>query len=175
MKIRIDQNLCKACGVCVDVCPLSVIQIQDGSISIDQGRCTLCQACIEGCPTGALAIAYDVERIERISPVPLAQNAPANKSAQVTGARPQTRLGESVLALVGETLLPLVIGSLVSYLDRRLAAQAGPQRAPIVRTSSVRTSSVRTDDVQQVGQDAPRCRRQRRRRARLQDTPGRKW
>lgn len=45
-------DACTECGFCVENCPTSAIDPDDGR-SIDTARCITCCACIKGCPSGA--------------------------------------------------------------------------------------------------------------------------
>lgn len=52
------QNLCNACGICLESCPEGVITAdpESGEISLDHARCNNCGKCIEVCYRGALKI-----------------------------------------------------------------------------------------------------------------------
>jgi electron transfer flavoprotein alpha subunit len=54
--IKVDQEKCTTCGICVDICPVSAIDISEGVISIDRGSCTLCGVCVSVCPVNAISI-----------------------------------------------------------------------------------------------------------------------
>ncbi len=49
----IDTNLCDLNGKCVEVCPVSAIDIND-TLNINEDKCILCSACITHCPQKAL-------------------------------------------------------------------------------------------------------------------------
>ena len=51
----VDNDLCTACGFCVDVCPEQAISVDDVA-TIESGRCTGCGACVVECPTAALSL-----------------------------------------------------------------------------------------------------------------------
>jgi electron transfer flavoprotein alpha subunit len=53
--IRIDQEKCVSCALCVSVCPFGCISIKDNKISINEG-CNLCGACKNECPGEAILI-----------------------------------------------------------------------------------------------------------------------
>ena len=56
-KIKIDQNKCIGCGICVDVCPHNVISINDKIAYLsNKDRCIECGACDKNCPTNALEV-----------------------------------------------------------------------------------------------------------------------
>lgn len=54
--IRIAENKCTACGMCVKACPFSAIVVQRNLAVVDHATCTLCGACIEACGQGAIEI-----------------------------------------------------------------------------------------------------------------------
>lgn len=57
---EIDVDECTACGVCVDACPMGVLEIEDGvSKVVDEDSCIACAACLEECPTGAITDVVD--------------------------------------------------------------------------------------------------------------------
>lgn len=51
---KINKKLCKACGICVKVCPGNAIQI-DEKATIDPEKCLLCGCCVEVCQFGAIS------------------------------------------------------------------------------------------------------------------------
>lgn len=75
-KIRIDSKSCDGCGVCVSVCPSSVLKISRGKVRVDNSeaclgirarqlcstcleeeeRCRGCVVCVRNCPTSAIEI-----------------------------------------------------------------------------------------------------------------------
>lgn len=52
----VDQEKCVGCGVCVDVCPVGAISVDDVA-EVDHERCTGCARCVATCPEGALSLA----------------------------------------------------------------------------------------------------------------------
>ena len=48
--IKIIENKCDFCGVCVTVCPVDCIEVREASISIDHPVCIDCDLCVEICP-----------------------------------------------------------------------------------------------------------------------------
>jgi pyruvate ferredoxin oxidoreductase delta subunit len=45
---------CKACGICVDVCPDSAVYVEDKQYYIDYNYCKGCGLCAYECPTEAI-------------------------------------------------------------------------------------------------------------------------
>ncbi len=55
MGIKINQEKCVSCAVCVSACPFGIIDIKDNLVTIREG-CNLCGACREACPAEAIVI-----------------------------------------------------------------------------------------------------------------------
>ncbi|KYH39334.1 MAG: polyferredoxin, heterodixulfide reductase subunit A [Candidatus Bathyarchaeota archaeon B23] len=47
---------CDGCGVCVEVCPLDAIKLEDETPRVDLVSCDGCGACVSRCPRGALRL-----------------------------------------------------------------------------------------------------------------------
>ncbi len=69
---RIDEDLCKGCGLCVSVCPKHVLEIADkvntkGYFPAYQARpgdCVFCATCCRMCPD----VAITISEAEEVSP-----------------------------------------------------------------------------------------------------------
>ncbi len=55
MSIRIDEDKCIGCGVCVDTCPYGALVVVDGTARVGDG-CVLCGVCADNCETGAICL-----------------------------------------------------------------------------------------------------------------------
>lgn len=56
-KAIIDTNYCVACGACVKVCPLQIINIEQGIFAnIDYEKCVGCGKCSKICPASVIEI-----------------------------------------------------------------------------------------------------------------------
>lgn len=55
MSAKVDINKCVGCGICVDVCPVQAIRIENGKVIISDS-CIECGACVNVCPRGAISI-----------------------------------------------------------------------------------------------------------------------
>ena len=57
-KISIDQDLCTGCGICSEICPFGIPQVNgDGKFEMfEPERCTECSACKRNCPTMAILL-----------------------------------------------------------------------------------------------------------------------
>ncbi|MDR2503587.1 MAG: 4Fe-4S binding protein [Deltaproteobacteria bacterium] len=55
--VQVDVDKCNGDGECVDMCPVSVYEMQSGKSSpVNAGDCLGCESCVEACPTGAITI-----------------------------------------------------------------------------------------------------------------------
>jgi len=55
LKAVLDQEKCTGCGICVDVCPVNAITLNDIA-EIDKDTCTGCGICLNVCPTQAISL-----------------------------------------------------------------------------------------------------------------------
>ncbi|MDO8963068.1 MAG: 4Fe-4S binding protein [Coriobacteriia bacterium] len=53
----VDKDLCTACGICVDECPTSALDLGDVAVLARPDDCTECGTCEEVCPNEAIALA----------------------------------------------------------------------------------------------------------------------
>jgi 2-oxoglutarate ferredoxin oxidoreductase subunit delta len=54
-RVRVDDKLCKKCGICVFVCPKKVFSLS-GGLEIDYERCNGCKRCEVYCPDFAVEV-----------------------------------------------------------------------------------------------------------------------
>lgn len=59
MKVYVDQDLCIACGFCIDTCPAVFDWNDDGKSeaivdTVPDGEENACRDAVEGCPTEAI-------------------------------------------------------------------------------------------------------------------------
>ncbi len=55
MAVKIDEDACTGCGICVDVCPVDALELND-VVVVDEGDCIECGACVPECPVDALSL-----------------------------------------------------------------------------------------------------------------------
>ncbi len=54
-KAKVVENLCVACGTCVDVCPVNAINILKGMFArVDDNKCVGCGKCERVCPASVI-------------------------------------------------------------------------------------------------------------------------
>ena len=61
VKITVDTNKCNGDGICVDVCPSGVFELNaDGkSVPVNPDECIECMACVDQCPENAITVEID--------------------------------------------------------------------------------------------------------------------
>ena len=55
--LKLDRDKCTGCGLCAEVCPHEVFQIENRKATIsDRDACMECGACAMNCPASALSV-----------------------------------------------------------------------------------------------------------------------
>lgn len=52
----VDPDLCTACGICVDECPTSALELGDIAVLARPDDCTECGTCADVCPNEAIEL-----------------------------------------------------------------------------------------------------------------------
>jgi ferredoxin len=55
----LNEELCTACGTCVETCAFGAIAIDGDKANVDQEKCLGCGACTTQCPSDALSLVRD--------------------------------------------------------------------------------------------------------------------
>ncbi|MBK5254270.1 MAG: 4Fe-4S binding protein [Peptostreptococcaceae bacterium] len=53
-KIKINDDECNRCGLCVSVCPIDAMVLKDNNVLIDYKKCISCMRCANYCPENAI-------------------------------------------------------------------------------------------------------------------------
>ena len=55
--VKVDWKKCNGDGVCADVCPVSVFELQDNkAVPVNMDECLGCESCVEVCESGAITV-----------------------------------------------------------------------------------------------------------------------
>ena len=46
-------NICNACGICVESCPVGALSLEEGEVLWDSAKCVNCDTCVEICPNSS--------------------------------------------------------------------------------------------------------------------------
>ena len=52
----VDADLCTVCGICVDECPESCLDLEDVAVLTRPDDCTECGTCVDVCPSEAIEL-----------------------------------------------------------------------------------------------------------------------
>jgi len=52
----VNEEMCTACGICVDECPSSCFDLEDVVKFNRKEDCTECDICYDECPNGAISL-----------------------------------------------------------------------------------------------------------------------
>ena len=110
--LKIDQNKCNACGLCVTSCAFGAIAVDEDVVRAND-RCTLCGACVNACPQNALAIKRRKVSAEELS----------DYKGVFIWAECESR---------GETHIPKKVAYEILAQGRKLADQLGEQLSAVV-------------------------------------------
>ncbi|NLW22941.1 MAG: 4Fe-4S binding protein [Tissierellia bacterium] len=56
MVIKIDNEKCTKCGLCIETCPINIIRMEGDMVLMDETRCIKCKTCVGVCPSKAIYI-----------------------------------------------------------------------------------------------------------------------
>ena len=55
--LKLDEEKCMGCGICLSVCPHAVLQLTNGRVEIrNRDACMECGACAQNCPVKAVRV-----------------------------------------------------------------------------------------------------------------------
>ncbi|MBA4389622.1 MAG: histidine kinase [Syntrophus sp. (in: bacteria)] len=63
-KIEINDQECRRCSYCVQLCPTKAIKLEKNTIRIIPERCILCGSCITGCPQQAMSLSSGLSMVK---------------------------------------------------------------------------------------------------------------
>uniref|UniRef100_A0A7C3UXJ6 4Fe-4S ferredoxin n=1 Tax=Desulfobacca acetoxidans TaxID=60893 RepID=A0A7C3UXJ6_9BACT len=102
--IKIDQEKCDGCGLCVPSCAEGAIVLVEGKAQLLADKyCDGLGACLGECPRGALSI-EERETEEFVGPAPGAPGEPAHPEAQAAPAKPAAVRAEATFVCPGSAM-----------------------------------------------------------------------
>ena len=120
MWMKVNQEICSGCGVCVTVCSNEAITLYEGKATIDPQACSGCGQCAEECPNGA------IQPVQLPSPAPQVVQPVLETVEQPTVITPPARrwreVVKPVFTFLGREVAPRVVDVLVNALDKRLSS-----------------------------------------------------
>ncbi len=92
-KVAVDLDLCKACGICITLCPEDVFDADDQAMPViaRPDACTACLLCELHCPDFAIEVRRPVKKAAGkagATPAEIDEDQPDRVIAVVTGRRP---------------------------------------------------------------------------------------
>ena len=121
--VRLDEEKCKGCTVCIKGCPTEAIRVRDGKAHIIEERCIDCGECIRKCENHAkLAITDSLEDLKRFkycvalpAPALMGQFRPDVSPEKILGALLKLGFDEVFEVAVGADY---VTAAIKEYLKR---------------------------------------------------------
>jgi len=119
--LYVDEKRCSGCGLCVDVCPVEAITLQDRVAAIDQNLCTECEACAAACPEGAILTVTEPALLPQLE----REVAPYERQQATVplAARLAPTVG-AALFFMGREVVPRVASYLLDAWDRRMSSRS---------------------------------------------------
>ena len=59
---QLDNDICTACGICIDVCPFNALSENEIYAALDWELCMGCGICVEQCPNEAISLVRDEKK-----------------------------------------------------------------------------------------------------------------
>ncbi len=68
-RVTFRENICKGCGLCIDACPVKIIEIDNKNLNAkgyhpahctDMSKCRGCAMCATMCPDVAIIVEKDI-------------------------------------------------------------------------------------------------------------------
>ena len=51
---KVDPDICTGCGICVELCPMDTIVMENGVAMINEENCSNCRFCVSTCSLSAI-------------------------------------------------------------------------------------------------------------------------
>ena len=56
MAAKVNLEECTVCGIGVDECPATAIELKKDKAKVDPEECTECGSCVDACPNSAISM-----------------------------------------------------------------------------------------------------------------------
>ncbi len=56
MVATVKTEECTGCGICVDECPATAIELKNEKAKVNEEECTECGTCADSCPNSAITV-----------------------------------------------------------------------------------------------------------------------
>lgn len=90
--LKIDNELCKGCSLCIKSCPAAALAMENKLAVVDLDKCILCGACVSTCKFNAISIEINKQAAEDLS---------SYSGVWVFGEQRDGKIAEVVLELIG--------------------------------------------------------------------------
>ncbi|HEY3418260.1 MAG TPA: 4Fe-4S binding protein, partial [Armatimonadota bacterium] len=122
MSIRVIEDKCKGCTLCVKVCPTSAISMQDKLATIVLEQCNYCSSCVSACKFSAIVIEIEKQARENLDEYSGVWVFGEQNDGKLAGVVPELiSVGRELADARGSKLSVVVLGSDIEALGDELA------------------------------------------------------
>lgn len=154
MILRVNQDYCAGCGLCMEECPSDAIHMEDGWAVIDLKKCTGCQTCVDVCPNDAIQVIYEQQPEKAAlssqgvrSPVKPVTNTVHVQPTYIEPERNRNSHGlvpiaGAAFAYMGREVLPRFIDSMLTAFENRVNRSAEHSNISIEPSRTVQNNTI---------------------------------
>ena len=164
VQLRVLEDRCNGCGLCVEACPIGAIALSGGVAVIDQGLCQACDVCVQVCPLEAIEVATPVTIDSTAIVLPrYGKTLPAKREPEeappirvIVPVEPRVSLVRRAATTLGTAaiwLVPRVVDAVLDAVERRADRSGSP---------AVRSDPAAIEDVTRGARGLSGRRRRRR-------------
>ncbi len=66
MAAVVNKEMCTGCEMCVEVCSVEAIKVENDVAVINEEECVDCGTCVDECPNEAISIRGEREKVEKV-------------------------------------------------------------------------------------------------------------
>ncbi len=109
--IKIDQKTCTGCEICIKVCPVDALYMEDGSAKLKVDECISCSACVTACPVHAIEPVIKAKKPDDLSRYRGVWVFAEQKQGELKACGPQLLgKGRELADELGEELCAVLVG-----------------------------------------------------------------